>query len=177
MQRFLMIGEVLRPQGVRGEAKLRSWAADDDMFLEWDTLYFRRGESESYEPVKMRCSRVNDGFAYVTFEGCASPEDVERLRGRKVYIDREHAAPLPEGSVYIADLIGCKAVDETGREIGTFTDVLQNGPTDVYVLRAPNGTGLMAPALKDAFVDLDVGAGVVRVNRKRLREIAVEYDL
>ena len=41
---FFMNGEVLRPQGVRGEMKVRPYAADPDMFLEWTTLYLQQGE-------------------------------------------------------------------------------------------------------------------------------------
>ena len=42
---------------------------------------------------------------------------------------------LQEDEVYICDLIGCEAVDETGAVVGTLTDVLQHGPVDVYVFR------------------------------------------
>lgn len=171
MVAYLMIGEVLKPQGIRGEAKVRSWAADAEMFFDWDTLYLRDGGA--YTPIRLRCSRVQDEFAYVTFEGCTRPEDVEKLRGRELYVDRAHAAPLPEGSYYLADLIGCRVVAEDGAEIGTLTDVLQHGPTDTYVIRTASGT-MMAPALKDTFIRTDVESGVITARPERLREIAVE---
>ncbi len=42
--KYLMIGEVLRPQGVRGEVKVKPYAAEPEMFLDWTTLYTRKGE-------------------------------------------------------------------------------------------------------------------------------------
>ena len=64
MNEYLMIGEVLKPQGVRGEGKVKPFAANHEDFRRWKTLYLKQGES--YTPVKARCSRVHDGFAYVT---------------------------------------------------------------------------------------------------------------
>ncbi len=172
MTQYLMIGEVLRPQGVKGEAKVRPYAANHEDFSRWKTLYLKDGEA--YTPVGSRCVRVHDGFAYLLLEGCATPEDVEKLRGRQLYIDRAHANPLEEGEVYISDLIGCEAVDETGAAVGTLTDVLQHGPVDVYVFRTPRG-GMMAPALKAAFPAVDVAEKRITVDSARLAEIAV-YD-
>lgn len=170
MNEYMMIGEILRPQGVRGEAKVRPYAADPDDFMTWKTLYVQEGSG--YRAVSARCSRVHDGFAYVTLEGCTSPDDVEKLRGVQLYIDREHAGELAEGEVYIADLIGCEAVDEEGRVIGTLTDVLQNGPVDVYVFRTQKGT-MMAPAILAAFPEVDVNARRISVCSERLAEVAV----
>ncbi len=171
---YFCIGEVLKPQGLRGEAKVRPFARDPEDFRRWTTLW--RKEGDAYLPLASRFSRVHDGFVYLTLGDCASPEDVEKLRGLELYIDRAHAAPLPEGMFYLADLMGCRALDEEGRELGELTDVLQHGPTDVYVFRAPGGKTWMAPALPDAFPEKDVAAGIIRVNSRRLSEVAVYED-
>lgn len=173
MTEYMLVGEVLRPQGVRGEAKVRAFASDPDCFLDWQTLYLKR--ENGWEPIGAACSRVRDGFAYITLGGCQNPDDVEKLRGEGLYIDRAHAAQLPEGAVYICDLIGCEAVDENGNAIGTLTDVLQHGPVDVYVFKTPRGT-MMAPALKAAFPVVDVAARRVQVDSARLAEVAVFED-
>ena len=39
MQEYLMIGTVLKPQGVRGECKIKPYAANVDLFSSWKTLY------------------------------------------------------------------------------------------------------------------------------------------
>ncbi len=173
LQHYLMIGEILRPQGVHGEAKIRPYAQNPEDFLSWKTLYLKTGDT--YAPVGAKCSRVHDGFAYVTLEGCASPDDVEKLRGRELWIDRAHAAGLAEGEVYISDLIGCALVDERGEKLGTLRDVLQNGPTDIYVFDTPRGE-MMAPALRAAFPETDVERQIITADSERLAEIAVYAD-
>ena len=170
---YLMIGEVLRPQGVRGEVKVKPYAAEPEMFLDWTTLYMKEGES--YVPHEAHCSRVHDGFAYVTLGDAQTREAAEALRGKELWIDRAHAAQLPEDAVYISELIGCKAVDEKSEEIGTLTDVLQYGSVDTYVFKTPRGS-MMAPALKRVFTAVDIDAQVIRVQSDALAEVAVFED-
>ncbi len=173
MTEYLMIGEVLKPQGVRGECKIRSWASQSELFATWKTLYLE--DQGAYTPLPCRFGRLHDGFVYATLGDCASMEDAEKLRGRKLYIDRAHAAPLEEGDVYIADLIGCEAVDGEGNLLGSLTDVLQNGPVDTWVFRGSRGS-FLAPALKDVFTEVDPAGGRILVDARRLQEVAVFED-
>ncbi len=173
MTDYLMIGEVLKPQGVRGEVKIRSFAADTELFRSWNPLFLE--DAGSYTPLPCRFGRIHDGFVYATLGDCATVEEAENLRGRFLYIDRAHAAPLEEGSVYIADLIGCEAVDEEGNVLGRLTDVLQHGSVDTWVFRGKKG-GFLAPALKDVFTEVDTAGRRIRVNTARLHEVAVFED-
>ena len=170
MIEYLMIGEVLKPQGIKGEVKIKPYAANHDDFRRWKTLYVKQGDT--YAPVKMKCSRVHDGFVYATLGDCASMEDAEKLRAMQLYVDRAHANPLEEGEVYISDLIGCEGIDEDGKSIGKLTDVLQHGVVDVYVFKA-KGTSVMAPSLKAVFPTVDVAEKRISVIREKLDEVAV----
>ena len=170
MNDYLMIGEVLKPQGVRGECKIRSYAADVEMFHEWKTLY--RKTKEGYEPVTVRTARIRDGFVYAFLDGSDSADAAEKFRGAELYVDRAHAAPAEEDATLIADLIGCEARDEDGTPVGTLTDVLQYGTVDTWVFRTAEGT-LMAPALKAVFPEVDPEKKTILAVRERLEEVAV----
>ena len=174
MTQYLMIGEVLKPQGIRGEVKIKPYAANHEDFRRWKKLYLQEKDG-SYTPIKAACSRVHDGFAYVTLGECASIEDAEKLRGRQLFIDRQQAGKLEEGEIFLSDLIGCEAVDEKGGVLGKLTDVLQHGAVDVYVFKTAKGT-MMAPALKAVFPAVDVEARRIDVVSERLEEVAVWED-
>ena len=174
MTQYLMIGEVLKPQGIRGEVKIKPYAANHEDFRRWKKLYLQEKDG-GYTEIKAICSRVHDGFAYVTLGECASIEDAEKLRGRELFIDRQQAGRLDEGEVFVTDLIGCEAIDEQGRPIGTLTDVLQHGAVDVYVFKTARGT-LMAPALKAVFPTIDVAARRIDVVSDRLAEVCVREE-
>ena len=170
MNDYLMIGTVLKPQGVRGECKLRSYAAEIDLFHRWHILYRKTGLV--FEPVSVRVARIRDGFVYAFLDGSASTEEAEAFRGTDLYVDRANAAPAEDGAVLIADLIGCEARDENDAVIGTLTDVLQYGTVDTWVFKTDNGT-LMAPALKTVFPEVDAENKTIRVVREKLEEVSV----
>ena len=170
MNEYLMIGTVLKPQGVRGECKMRSYAAEIEMFRSWHTLYRKTGAG--FEPVSVRVARIRDGFVYAFLDGSASAEDAEAFRGTDLYVNRSQAAPAEDGAVLIADLIGCEARDENGEIIGILTDVLQYGTVDTWVFSADGGM-LMAPALKAVFPEVDVENKRIRVVRDKLEEVSV----
>ena len=167
---YLMIGEVLKPQGIKGEVKIKPYAANHDDFRRWKTLYIKQGES--YQPIKIKCNRVHEGFVYAMLDDCASMEDAEKFRAVQLYVDRAHANPLDEDEVYISDLIGCEGIDEEGKSIGELVDVLQHGMVDVYVFKK-KGASVMAPALKAVFPTVDVARKRISVVREKLDEVAV----
>ena len=168
-----MIGTVLKPQGVRGEIKIKSYAADISRFSGWDTLY--RKEKEAFLPCPFRFSRIRDGFVFGTLADCATADDAERYRGADLYIVRSQAA-RPEGNaVLIADLIGCSAFDESGASVGVLTDVLQYGSVDTWVFTTPSGT-LMAPALAAVFPSVSPEEKRISVCREKLEEVAVRDE-
>ena len=170
MNDYLMIATVLKPQGVRGECKLRSYAADIDLFHTWKTLYIKK--DETYTPVAVQTERIRDGFVYARLDGSDSADAAERFRGLDLYVDRAHAAPVEEDANLIADLIGCEARDENGSVIGTLTDVLQYGTVDTWVFRSGRES-LMAPALKSVFPEVDTEKKTILVIRDRLEEVVV----
>lgn len=170
MQDYLLIASVLKPQGVRGECKLRSYAADIDCFFEWKKLY--RKTEKGFEPVSLRTARIRDGFVYAFLDGSESADAAEQFRGTELYIDRAHASPAEGNAVLIADLTGCEARDQDGTVLGVLTEVLQYGTVDTWVFKTPEGT-LMAPALEAVFPEVDTEHKVIRVCRERLKEVEV----
>jgi len=170
MTDYLMIGTVLKPQGIRGECKIRSWAADIGLFDTWSELYLKT--ADSYKPVRLRVTRIQDDYVYAHLDGSASANDAEKYRGADLYVDRGHAAPAEEGSTLIADLIGCTARDEEGNEIGILTDVLQYGTVDTWVFKTKTGS-LMAPALLSVFPAVEIENRTIQVIREKLEEVAV----
>ncbi len=170
MQNYLMIGTVLKPQGIHGESKIKSYASDIDLFSGWETLYLEK--NGSFQPLSCQVSRIRDGFVYAVLGKCTSPDEAEKLRGMNLYIDRAHAAPPEKDAVYIADLIGCEARDLAGNSVGILTDVLQHGPVDTWVFRTKTGS-LMAPALLRVFTSVDPDNRLITVDAERLQEVAV----
>ncbi|MBQ8953158.1 MAG: 16S rRNA processing protein RimM [Clostridia bacterium] len=166
----LMIGEITRPQGIRGEVKVRPATNDPERFYELDHVFFKRGES--YVAQKISVSRVEADAVYLTLDGVTDRNAAEALRGEFLYIDRAHAVQLPEDANFICDLIGCEGSDTNGRQLGKMTDVLQPGGNDVYVFHGPLGE-VLVPALKSVVAEVNVAEKRILFDAKRLSEVAV----
>ncbi len=170
MQEYLLIGTVLKPQGIHGECKIQSHAADPQSFEGWSTLYL--SENGAYLPVSCRFRRVREGFVYAVLADSASMEAAEAFRGKSLYVSRSQIAPSGENEDLIADLIGCEARDENGNLLGVLADVLQHGPVDTWVFRSERGTW-MAPALLKVFPAVNAEEKQITVDSARLQEVAV----
>lgn len=170
---YLLIGEIIKPQGVLGEVKVLPYTDDPGRFASLAEVYFQDGEAYTAHPISG--ARVRDGYAFLTFPGVDTREKADTLRGQKLYVDRAHAVELPEDTVFICDLIGCEAVDTNGNVIGKVADVLQPGSTDVYVLDTPKGQ-MMLPALKSVIPAVDVKARRIVLDADKLSEVAFFAD-
>ena len=171
-QPYLAVGQVIKPQGVRGEVKVKPLTDDPRRFLDLEQVFVRDGEA--YAPRVARCTRVHGGFAYLLFEGVGDREAAEPLRGTLLFVDRAHGLPLPEDSHYIVDLVGCEVFDTQGERVGALVEVLQPGAHDVYVISTTRGE-LLVPALKRAVPTVDVAARRITVDEKVLPEVAVYH--
>ena len=98
------------------------------------------------------------------FKGYDSINDVERYRGKDLWITREQAVPLGEDENFVADLIGLAVVTDGGETLGTMKDVMFTGANDVYVVERENGKELLLPAIKDCILDVDLENGVMTVH-------------
>ena len=170
MKKFLMIGQVVKPQGVRGEIKVLPLTDDSERYLDLEYVFFYvKGETQ----LEVTGARIREGFAYITLEGITDRDQVERMRNLFLYIDRANAAPLPEGRYYVADLIGMQVTDENGNELGKLVDVMQAGGNDVYEVKGKRI--FRFPAIKPVLAEVDVEAEKMTLDSTVLSQIAV-YD-
>jgi 16S rRNA processing protein RimM len=70
-------------------------------------------------------------------------------------VDERDAAPRPPGFVYHFEVEGCRAVDESGRELGVVKELLDAGGRALLVITTPNGERDV-PFTTPIVVDVDV---------------------
>ncbi len=172
-QEYLLLGEIVRPQGIHGEVKLRHYTDDPARFLELETVY--RGQGSAYVPVRITGARVQKDDVFLTVDGVEDRNAAEKLRGVKIYIDRAHARELSPDEVFIADILGATAYNTREETIGTLREVLTPGGVDVFVFDTPRGR-LMVPALKTVLLTLDADNGRIVLDENRLEEVALYED-
>ena len=162
----LIIGEVLKPQGIRGELKIKTFTDFPEDVKAFGTVYI---DDTAYKILSFRVG--NDGAAYLGLRGIPDRNAAELFRGKKVEGAREDAPDLEEGQYYIVDIIGLSCETEDGEVLGTVKDVT-NLASDVYTIEKA-GKNILFPAIKGVVVKVDIANGKLIVNKARFDEVAV----
>ena len=103
-------------------------------------------------------------------ENINSPEQVDALREKLIFVDRENAVKLEEDRYFIADLVGCEIFD--GEKLfGKIVDVENYGASDILVIKNGN-QNYSVPFLKEIFEKIDVKNQKIDV-KKRFFEVIV----
>lgn len=142
------IGRVIRPQGRRGEVLAEPLSDRPERFPTLRRVLLV-GAAGSEERAVTACW-PHKGRYVLKLEGVDSIDAAERLRGRELAIEASQLPPLPAGSYYHHELVGLRALDPEGRELGRVAGVLETGAVPVLEIASADGE-LLVP-LASAFV-------------------------
>ena len=95
--------------------------------------------------------------------GIESANDAERLRGQMLAVPADALATLAPDQFFQHDVVGLRVEHVNGAPLGVITDILSMGPHDTYVVRDAQGVERMLPAVKAFIKQVDLAAGVMRV--------------
>lgn len=151
--KYLIVAHATRPHGLRGDIEALSLTDFPKRFKQGLTLYpsppIAGIKSFTIEQVESRPS----GLIF-KFEGIDSREEAEQIAGHDLIIPIEEAAELPEGEIWIHDIIGMEVYTTGGKHLGHVTDVLRTGSNDVYIVE--NSREYLIPAIKDVVKDISL---------------------
>jgi len=156
---FLVIGEVLRPQGVKGDIRVRVLTDFLERFSLLERVYL--GEGQRLEVVER--ARLHSGCVLIKLAGYDSRAAVEPLRGVLVQVPVDEAMPLDEGEYYVHQIVGLEVWTAQSEYLGHVREVLTTGANDVYIIRGPRGEALL-PAIDEVIREVDLEAGRLTVN-------------
>ena len=151
---FLDAGKIVSTHGVRGELKLLPWADTPEFLLQFDTVYI------DAQPFFVEKARVQKTCVLLKLAGVDTVEAASALRDKIVCIHRADAA-LPEGTVFIADLVGLPVYDGDTK-LGTLTEVLSMPSNDVYVVQGDRE--YLIPSVPEFILERNLTDGYIRVH-------------
>ena len=162
----LVIAEVLKPQGIRGEIKVKTFTDAPENVKAFKTVYI------DGNPYKILSFRVgSDGAAYLGLRGVPDRNAAELLRGKTIEGERDDGPILDEGQYYIVDILGLLCETEEGEALGTVTDI-SNFSSDIYTIEKA-GKKILFPAVKGVIKRVDLENKKLIVDKKIFDEIAV----
>jgi 16S rRNA processing protein RimM len=156
----VLIGEIGRPQGLKGELRLHSYAGEPAAIAGYGPL-----EDETATRRFAIASLRRDAKGLVArIEGVASREQAEGLTGTRLYVSREVLPAAGDEEWYHADLIGLDALGMDGGKIGSVAAVQNFGAGDlIEVALEGGGPTLLIPFTRDTVPEVDVEGGWLKI--------------
>lgn len=158
------VGVIASTHGLHGEVNVFPTTEDPNRFkkLKKVTLHTKRGEEIELD---VQSAKFFKKFVIVKFKQFNDINEVEKLKGCELTIERKDAIKLQPGEYYCADLIGLTIVDEEGTVLGTLVDVIQTGANDVYEMKREDGEeNVYIPAIKDCILDIDLENKQIKIH-------------
>lgn len=159
--RYVAVGRVGRPHGVRGEVRVEVGSGLPLGLGGYSRVYL--GKAGDPRPAEVESARLHGRFLLVKFAGVDDVDAARALVHFVLSVERAEMPPLGEGEYYHADLLGCRVVDEGGAELGRAVDVFSSGAHDLLVVAGSDRREWMLPVLQSTVLGMDLEAGEIRV--------------
>jgi 16S rRNA processing protein RimM len=133
-QAYLEGGKICTSHGVRGLVKVEHLCDSPKVLLPIKRIYFKGRDGSFAERVVNSCSIMGQ-FLLMGIDGINSREEAIAYRGKIFYLNREDI-PLPEGAMFIADMIGLPVIHaESGDKLGEISDISDIAGRRIYTVK------------------------------------------
>ena len=156
----IVVGFLRRPHGVRGDLIMDVHTDFPERLKTGKTVFV----GEDHQPMVIASLRPVAAGMLVRFRGVKTPEGAGQFRNTWVFVPTANRPELPDGEYYHHQLIGLNVVTEDGRELGVLVDILETGANDVYVVRHPDGSEVLLPAIPPVILEVSLADRQMRVH-------------
>lgn len=165
----LIIGEVVKPQGIKGELKIKLFDDSKDL----STLKQMLIDDETFEITSIA---IRQGFMYVMLNGFNSIQEVEKFRMKKVYINASDANKLLNNNeFYVENILKFNVVTSLGEDIGVLSDIQNYGSKDVAFIDGKKGQ-ILLPIIDGLIEKVEESEKRIILNSKLFSEVACYED-
>ena len=162
--RFLLLGEVLRPHGLRGELRTRLLTDYPDRIEELGQVHLATEVTARDARIyTVQHMRMHQRIGLLKLNGVDNRDAAELLRELKVLVAIEDAVPLEDEEFYLFQLIGLRVITGDGCELGMVRDIIETGANDVYIVDSPKHGEVLIPATVETILETNIASGFLRV--------------
>jgi 16S rRNA processing protein RimM len=170
---YAVVGRIARAHGNRGQVIVNPETDFvEERYQVGAVLHaWRNGR---IQPLRITAFRLHVGRPVIALEGVETMDDAEAMAGVELRVPPGELAPLPEGTYYRHDLVGCQVETTSGERIGAVTEVQGEMGASRLVVESPRGEVLI-PLAAEICVRIEPAArrivvdppdGLLDVNRR-----------
>ncbi len=162
MQEYFEIGQIVNTFGVKGELKVVPYTDDIERFEELNSIYVVKNKQLiEYEIEQIK---YHKNMIILKLKNVNDMNTAEKLKGCYIRIHRKDARELPEGTYFIADIIGSQVITDDGKILGIVDDIYNTGAKDIFVVKDEMGKQILLPHIEEVILNIDVEKQIVTVH-------------
>ncbi len=132
--RYLLIGKVVKPHGIRGELKIYPYSQQPESIQSYKHLVLVNTNGERSPSLKVTKCRLLGKLAIVAIETVTDRNHAEQLQGMGVLVQVHSLPEAKEDEFYWFQLQGLLVRTEQGRLLGRVKHIFSNGAQDIMVI-------------------------------------------
>jgi 16S rRNA processing protein RimM len=157
---WIVMGRIAAPFGVKGWVKLQPYSEDPGTLMDFES--WRVGRGEQHREFVVEAVQDHGNALVAKLAGIDDRDAAYALRGQEVSVVRADLPPPGDNEFYWSDLVGLRAVNREGTELGRIDSLIETGAHDVLVIK---GTRTHLVPFVAAFVGkVDLVGGTVEVD-------------
>ena len=158
---LLVLGKVIRPHGLAGLLRVRSYATAVESFTRSGEVYLR-SVSGRVRRFRVVSARPHKDVVLMNLKGVDSVERAEELRGAEVLVEKGELH-REEGEYFWSEIIGLRVFSDTGDPLGSVSQIVPAGTSEIYVVK--NGDReIFIPATYEVVREIDLEKGKMIVS-------------
>ncbi len=162
MQEYFEIGQIVNTFGIKGEVKVNPFTDDLERFEELKSILVVK--NKQLVEFEIENVRYQKHLVILKLKNIEDMNTAEKYKGCYIKIHRKDARKLPEGTYFIADIIGSDVITDDGKLLGKVDDIYNTGSRDIYVVKDELGKQILLPNIKEVILDIDIEKQVVTVH-------------
>jgi 16S rRNA processing protein RimM len=153
MDNYIRVGVITSTHGLKGEVKVFPTTDDVNRFDILKEVYLDSGNK--YICLAIEKVKYFKQFVILKFKDINDINDIEKYKGKDLFIPIDEALELGEDEYYIFDLIDSEVYTEDGAKLGVLTEVLTSAANDVYVIKTNENKEVLLPSIKECILNVD----------------------
>ena len=159
-KQLVHIGSFGRPLGLKGEVKIIVNTFEFNTIKSMSSyLINERGLILNFQYLKIRKDKLIGKF-----QECNSRNCVEKLTGKKIFIDKRNLPKIKKNQFYVIDLINSKVKTINNELLGNIINIDNFGAGDLINIKKTNNKSFYIPMNEENIVKVDIKKKLVIVN-------------
>lgn len=159
-ERFIVVGKVGAPHGIKGEVKITSFTEKADDISEYLSWFLKK----EGRWVETRVEKIVSQGKYLVAKllHCNDRDNAQQWTNCEIAVKREQLPELPEGQYYWSDLEGLEVKTPLGLGLGKVKEIIETGANPVIVVVGEKRH--LVPYLPQVVNEVNLSAGYIIVD-------------